>query len=222
MIYRIKRFSKQSDLKSYLDKIIKQYYSGFDKAHNIPHVTDVVNRGHQYQLEYEKQSGQKLDSDIVLASCVFHDIGLLKGREDHEKSSGKLIRDKFYKDLLSWFTPEQIETIAQAAEDHRSSMKSDPRSIYGRIVSEADRNNPKTIQEFLNRAILYRMGKGLSDEEIAIGATDHLIEKFGPKGYNRRRLDIPSTIQRDKRIADYTRDRDKLYREALKLVKKLK
>ena len=41
--------------------------------------------------------------------------------------------------LAAWFTPQEIEIIAQAAEDHRASAKSKPRSIYGMIVAEADR-----------------------------------------------------------------------------------
>ncbi len=48
---------------------------------------------------------------------------------------------------------EEIETVAQAAEDHRASSDHDPRSIYGRIVAEADRLiDPVTI---IRRTIQY-------------------------------------------------------------------
>ena len=79
-----------------------------------------------------------VDKDVLYAAAAFHDTGLVDGREVHHMSSGRIIREDPH--LKEWFTPDKIETIAQAAEDHRASSGCEPRSIYGKIVAEADRD----------------------------------------------------------------------------------
>ena len=56
------------------------------------------------------------------------------------------------------FVEQEIDIIADAAEDHRASSDHEPRTIYGRIVAEADRIiDSETI---VRRALQY----GLSHE----------------------------------------------------------
>ena len=60
------------------------------------------------------------------------------------KTSARLLRED--PALERWFTPEERETMAQAVEDHRASGGREPRSVYGKIVSEADRDiDPERI-----------------------------------------------------------------------------
>ncbi len=73
--------------------------------------------------------------------------------------------------------------IAQAAEDHRASATTPPRSLYGRLVAEADRLIvPETV---IQRTIQF----GLShypelDKEAHWQRTlDHLHEKYAEGGY---------------------------------------
>ena len=85
-----------------------------------------------------------IDEDLLYTAAACHDLGLAVDRKTHHLESGKIIRADAR--LREWFTPEQIEAIAQAAEDHRASATTPPRSIYGALVAEADRMIvPETI-----------------------------------------------------------------------------
>lgn len=60
-----------------------------------------------------------VDRNMVYTIASYPDTGLCEGRENHHRTSGRIVRTD--PALPQWFTPEQIETIAQAAEDHRAS-----------------------------------------------------------------------------------------------------
>ena len=85
--------------------------------------------------------------------------------------------------LKRFFTDEERQTIREAIEDHRASAKDDPRSIYGRIVSSADRNN--TVEACLRRTYTYgkKLDPNATDEELFLRAYDVLTKKFGENGY---------------------------------------
>ena len=85
--------------------------------------------------------------------------------------------------LQEWFAPEQIETIAQAAEDHRASSDHEPRSIYGRLVAEADRLiEPEQI---IRRTVQFGLSHypELPKEGHWQRTLDHLHEKYDYGGY---------------------------------------
>ena len=71
-----------------------------------------------------------------------------------------------------------MQIIKEAIEDHRASSNHEPRSIYGKIVSTADRNI--TVNSCLVRTYTY--GKNLTpratDEELFERAYDALQRKF--------------------------------------------
>ena len=73
--------------------------------------------------------------------------------------------------------------MAQAAEDHRASGKSAPRSVYGMLVAESDRViDGDTI---ILRTIQFGFSNypGLNREEHIQRAVSHLKEKYGRGGY---------------------------------------
>lgn len=124
---------------------------------------------------------QNVDIDIVYAVAAYHDTGLCEGREHHHEVSARIIREDA--NLRKWFTKEQIEVMADAAEDHRASSSHEPRTIYGRIVAEADRYiEPLDIIE---RTIQYGFDHypELSREEHYERMLAHLHEKYGRSGY---------------------------------------
>ena len=126
------------DLQHYVETEILPRYDAFDKAHQRPHAERVIRDALALAAFYP------VDRDMVYAAAAFHDTGLCEDRATHHLVSGRIIRED--PRLPRWFAPEQIETIAQAAEDHRASLDHDPRSIYGRIIAEADRQiEPETI-----------------------------------------------------------------------------
>lgn len=177
------------ELKQYIEAEIIPRYDGFDAAHRRDHVetviaqsmylADIVNSSPDY-IEADGTKTQ-VSPDMVYAIAAYHDTGLCEGRETHHSVSARIIRaDQRLKD---WFSPEQIELMADAAEDHRASAKSAPRSIYGRIVAEADRIIvPETV---IRRTIQYGLSHypGLDKEGNYRRTDEHLHKKYGDGGY---------------------------------------
>ena len=124
-----------ADLRNYVESEIIPRYAAFDEAHRVDHARTVIEQSLKLAEHYD------VDRDMVYAIAAFHDTGLTEGRERHHLVSGRIIREDA--NLRKWFSEEQIETMAQAAEDHRASSDHEPRSIYGCIygciVAEADR-----------------------------------------------------------------------------------
>lgn len=111
----------------YIERDIMSRYKGFDKAHREDHARMVIEQS----LEIARHYGINLD--IVYATAAFHDLGLEVDRKTHHLESGMIVREDSR--LHEWFTQEEIETMAQAVEDHRASSDHEPRSIYGKIVA---------------------------------------------------------------------------------------
>ena len=123
------------------------------------------------------------DIETAYTAAAYHDTGLASGREHHHEESARIIRADH--NLQHWFTGEQIETIACAAEDHRASASRPPRSIYGRIVAEADRAiDPETI---IRRTVQYGLAHypELDREGHYARCMEHLQHKYGDGGYLR-------------------------------------
>lgn len=119
-------------LKRYVEDEVIPRYASFDLAHREDHARSVISAALELSEHYD------VDVNMVYAAAAFHDTGLVEERETHHMASGRIIREDPF--LAGMFSPEQVETIAQAAEDHRASNGSEPRSIYGRIIAEADRD----------------------------------------------------------------------------------
>lgn len=164
-----------SRLQEYVEKEIIPRYASFDKAHKEDHVRSVIDEALSLAAYYD------VDRDMVYAAAAFHDTGLVEGRQTHHIASGRIIRED--PRLAEWFSPEQIETIAQAAEDHRASSGSEPRSIYGRIIAEADRDI--IPMKILRRTVQFGMEHypELDKEGHWNRFVDHLHEKYYYGGY---------------------------------------
>lgn len=163
------------ELRAYVEEEIIPRYDKFDKGHQRDHVNTVVAQALELSRYYP------VDIDMIYAAAAFHDTGLCKGRETHHTESARIIRED--DNLPRWFSKEQIEIIADAAEDHRASAKNEPRTIYGKIVAEADRIIvPETI---VLRTIQYSVSHfpDYSKEEHWQRCLEHLHEKYAEGGY---------------------------------------
>ncbi len=163
------------DLREYVESEIIPLYDAFDLAHRRDHVEMVIRQS----LQLAQRLGADLNMAYVIAA--FHDTGLCEGREHHHEVSAAIIRTDHV--LPRWFSADQIELIAEAAEDHRASAGHPPRSLYGRIVAEADRFiDPVTI---IRRTIQFGIDHypELSREEHYQRTLAHLKEKYGRGGY---------------------------------------
>ena len=159
-----------ADLKEYVETVILPQHEAYDAAHRPNHIRRVVARSMMLQ-----------PSAITYAAAAMHDIGICEGREIHHLASGRIIRAD--QKLRQWFTEEEIETIAQAAEDHRASAATKPRSLLGCIISEADRDiEPETI---VRRTVEYGLSHypKLDREGHWQRTLEHLHEKYAEGGY---------------------------------------
>ena len=170
----------RNDIEAYVFDVIVPLYKGFDSAHREDHALTVILQA-MYLLDKMPEGFAEVDREILFVAAACHDLGLVNGRERHHLDSGEIIRSNAK--LKEWFSEEQIETIAQAAEDHRASGKSAPRSIYGMLVAEADRViDGETI---IRRTIQFGMNNypELDREGHIRRAVEHLREKYGRGGY---------------------------------------
>ncbi len=182
----------REDLKKYINDEIKAKYKNFDKAHSISHFNFVTKNCLDYGNELIKQ-GIDINLEIAYVVGAYHDIGITKGREGHAKSSGIIVRED--SKLKQFYDEETVEMIAQAVEDHSSHLQYPPRSIYGKIVADADRNN--SLYLVFSRPVKYGLKneKQYNREEQINRVYDFVNKKFGKNGYVKYWLNIPQTTK---------------------------
>lgn len=163
------------DLMEFVETQILPRYNAFGESHGLRHVSRVIKNS----LQLAKVTGANIDLVYVIAA--YHDLGMSGPRAIHHITSGKiLVADAR---LKRWFNPEQIKIMKEAVEDHRASSSRQPRSIYGKIVAEADRDiDPHEI--FL-RAIQYGKENNpeKNKEEQWERFAEHMEEKYSRNGY---------------------------------------
>lgn len=165
------------ELKNYIENNIFPEYDKNEPAHAIAHIQYVISRS--FDLVNENQLDVNLD--MVYTIAAYHDIGHHIDSKNHEIISADIMFQD--ENLKRFFSDEERIVIKQAIEDHRASAKDDPRSIYGKIVSSADRNN--TVEKCLRRTYTYgkKLDPTATDEDLFLRAYDVLLKKFGKNGY---------------------------------------
>ncbi len=179
-------------LTQYIESKIIPCYREFDKAHQEDHVRTVIEQSLLLAKHYD------VNEDMVYTIAAYHDTGLVEGRETHHSVSAKIIRAD--SQLKEWFTDAEINIMADAAEDHRASNKAEPRSIYGRIIAEADRIiDGDTI---IRRTIRYGLSHypTLDREGHFNRFMEHMREKYDDGGY--LKLWIPESPNAE-RLAEF-------------------
>lgn len=207
-----------STLEKYIFEEIVPRYASFDAAHKEDHALTVISQALELldgrdgwvaeQADVEPFWLTAVDRAMLLTAAACHDLGLVNGRERHHLDSGIIIRAD--QRLREWFTEEQIEVIAQAAEDHRASGKGAPRSIYGMLIAEADRViDQETI---IRRTIQFGLKHypDLCREGQMERAREHLVEKYGRGGYLRLWIPWSSNAARLNDLQDLIADPEAL------------
>ena len=162
-------------LREYLRRFVLPRYDSFDAAHRREHVLRVIARS----MLLGGRMG--LEPDMLYTVAAMHDVGLAEGRERHHLASGRMVRADAM--LRRWFDSERIETMAQAVEDHRASAEAPPRSLYGCVVAEADRDvEPERI---VRRTVEFGISHypDLDREGHWQRTLQHLHEKYAEGGY---------------------------------------
>lgn len=185
-------------LKNYIETNILPLYDDFDAAHQRNHVDMVIEQSLQIA------DGLDVDMDMVYVIAAYHDTGLTEDRKTHHLVSGRIVREDMW--LRDWFCEEQIETMAQACEDHRASSDHEPRSIYGKIVAEADRFiDPDTI---ILRTVQYGLANypELDKEGHWQRTLNHLHEKYAKGGYLRLWFENSPNVSRLNALREIIKD----------------
>lgn len=173
----MKPYVPSLDLVEFIETQILPQYAQFDKAHNLEHVTRVIRRS----LELVRQTGA--DVNMVYAIAAYHDIGMSGPRAVHHITGGRIMAADTR--LRRWFTADQLKVMKEAIEDHRASAARAPRSIYGKIVAEADRDIvPETV---FRRTVQYGLANypELDREHQWQRFAKHIDEKYSRHGYIR-------------------------------------
>lgn len=162
-------------LKNYLNHDILKIYESFDDAHQPDHVRRVIAESLLIAEDYD------LDNDMVETIAYFHDIGMLEGRKNHHLSGARRLAEDLV--LRDYFSAMEITMMKEAIEDHRASNSTPPRSLYGKIIAEADRDlDPDCV---IRRTIQFGLHHypDLSSDDHVKRAYEHLTDKYGEDGY---------------------------------------
>lgn len=167
------------ELKKYIEENIMIQYKNNYGGHGWSHIINVIDRS----FELMNKFNLNVNPDIVYTIACYHDIGYKKDPDNHEQVSSEIFNhDKMMK---NFFTNEEIEIIAEAIIDHRASLEYEARSIYGKLVSSADREI--SVENMLERSINFQSEKH-KDENPTINqiieySFKKLFSKYGKGGY---------------------------------------
>ena len=176
------------DLVEFVETNILPQYAQFDRAHNLEHVTRVIRNA----MDLVRLTGA--DINMVYVIAAYHDLGMSGPRAVHHLTGGKILASDAR--LKRWFSAEQIKIMKEAVEDHRASASHSPRSLYGKIIAEADRDIvPEVV---FQRTIEFGLANypDLDDEQQWQRFVKHMDEKYSANGYIR--LWIPGSPNEEK------------------------
>lgn len=189
-------------LHEYIECAILPQYDNFDGGHQRDHAQTVI--AESIKLARTNHA----DEQMAYVIAAYHDLGLRFDRETHHIHSGEILMAD--DNLRQWFTEEQLLVMRDAVEDHRASGKNPPRTIYGAIVAEADRQiEPQTV---IRRTMAYSV-KLMPDgdfETLYQRSKEHLLEKYAEGGYLRLWLNSERNVQGLNQLRAIIKDENRL------------
>ena len=191
-------------LEQYIETEILPQYDAFDGGHRRDHALTVMEES------VKLADAHQADEQMAYVIAAYHDLGLRIDREKHHIYSGEILMAD--QTLRQWFTGEQLLVMRDAVEDHRASGKHPPRTIYGAIVAEADRQiDPLTV---IQRTMAYsrKLYPEGDFETLYQRSYEHLIEKYAEGGYMRLWLNSERNVQGLERLRAIIRDEPQLRR----------
>ena len=203
-----------NDLKKYIENEIFPLYKRNEYGHGIEHIKTVIKRSLNLAKNYD------VNINIVYTVAAYHDIGHYIDRKTHELISAQI----FLKDekIKKWFNEEEIKTIKEAIEDHRASSQNKPRSIYGMIVSTADRTIGD-IDTSIKRSYSYGLThyEGITKEQQIERVYEHLKEKYGENGYAKVYLKDEELEKGLKKLRIELKNKEKFIKRINKVIEKM-
>ena len=203
------------ELVKYIQNEIFPMYDKNEEGHGIGHIKTVIERSLKFAKDYD------VDINMVYTIAAYHDLGHHIDRKRHEIISAQIfIEDE---NMKKWFSDEQRKIIKDAIEDHRASSNHEPRTIYGKIVSTADRTIVK-IDNTIKRSYSYgkRNYQGITEEEQIQKVYEHLKDKYGENGYAKVYLEDKEFDEAMKEFRKALKDKDSFIQRIRKVVKDIK
>ncbi len=198
-----------AELKSYIAQHVLPQYEKNDGGHGLEHINYVIERCFIFEKQFTD-----IDTDILYTIACFHDIAHHINKAQHETLSAKC----FFEDenMKHFFTAAERILIKEAIEDHRASSQNEPRSIYGKIISSADRSTD--VDEFLRRTHQYTLKHfpDITEADIIERGYTHAKEKYGDGGYAKHYVEDKQYNAFRKRITELLADKtvfEKVYKQ---------
>ena len=213
MEYNYNKSNLNKDLVSYIEKEIFPIYDKNEKAHDISHIINVINHAFNISKNYD------VDLNMIYTIASFHDIGHHIDKENHETISADIMSKD--ENLKEFFNNEELEIIKLAIEDHRASSSRIPRSIYGKIISAADKN--LTVEIAITRTYLYskKYYPEFTHSELYEEIYNHLNEKFGKNGYAKVYVEDEDYNNFKKDLITLLENKEEFFNEISKIEKKI-
>lgn len=166
-------FNVKKEIIDYIENNIFPEYSLNEESHGIKHIKNVIQRSFEIIDEFNLT----LDSNLVYVIASYHDLGHHIDYEHHEIYSAKLFLNN--PEILNFFNKREIKLIEEAILDHRSSCDHEPRNIYGKIISSADRSIDY-INSLKRNYIYYKNHfSNMTNEDIINLSYEHKLKKYG-------------------------------------------
>lgn len=189
-------------LQEYIEQTILPQYDAFDGGHKRDHAQMVIDESLKLAREHDA------DERMAYVIAAYHDLGLRFDRETHHIHSGEiLLADK---NLRQWFTQEQLLVMRDAVEDHRASSKHPPRTIYGAIVAEADRQIDPTLVVHRTMAYSAKLFPDGDFETLYARTKEHLLDKYAEGGYMRLWLNSERNVRSLNELREIIKDESRL------------
>ena len=199
---------QNQELFNYVNENVIAKYKNFDGGHDERHAEAVINRS----FDIAEQINADVDINMVFVVAAYHDIGMLVSRENHATHSKEIML--FDVNLKRWFSPEQISVMADAVEDHSTSSKREPRSIYGKIVSDADKDLDISVGILRGWDYLHKNKPNLTFEECIDNMYDEMRRRFCKNADGERLVkfyfETPAQKQFVEKMEYYATHKDKL------------
>ena len=206
------------ELKRYIEEnILPKYDSNNVGGHGIEHIKTVIQRA----FEIIKEFNLVVDKNMIYTIAAFHDIGYKENPDEHEEVSSRMFVEDT--EIAKFFNKEQCNIIAEAIVDHRASLEYEARSIYGKIVSSADREI--SVENMLERSFLYQSDKHKEERPSTRDVIEYsykkLSSKFGKGGYAKMYYPDKKYVNYLEKIQDLLENKEKFIEAELDIAKKL-
>lgn len=205
------------ELKQYIDESVLPRYAHNIGGHGIDHIQQVIRRSFEIAEAFQLP----VDANKVYTIAAYHDIGYPVNADEHEAVSAQMFLED--EGLQAFFSEEERTMMAEAIVDHRASLEYEARSIYGKIVSSADRET--SVRNMLERSFLYQSDKHKEEmptvSEVINYSYKKLSSKYGKCGYAKMYYPDKKYKEYLETMQDLLENKDKFVQEEMKIAKEL-